>query len=78
MHQINTKDTSNHCAVLIKITGLVQGVGFRPFVFKLAQQNNIHGWVKNQNDGVLIKAEGSKEILNNFLIYLNWNLYYKI
>jgi len=73
VHQTNTKDTSNHCAVLIKITGLVQGVGFRPFVFKLAQQNNIHGWVKNQNDGVLIKAEGSKEILNNFISLLNKN-----
>jgi len=30
----------------IRITGIVQGVGFRPFVYKLAHQENLLGWVK--------------------------------
>jgi hydrogenase maturation protein HypF len=38
----------------IHITGIVQGVGFRPFVYKLARNMKISGWVKNDVDGVRI------------------------
>jgi hydrogenase maturation protein HypF len=51
----------------VHISGLVQGVGFRPFVYRLATQNNICGWVENGNDGVRIHAEGAEEHLNQFL-----------
>jgi len=51
----------------IKITGLVQGVGFRPFVYKHALKCGICGWVENRNDGVLIHAESSPEKLDNFI-----------
>jgi len=51
----------------IHITGLVQGVGFRPFVYRLAIQNLIKGWVENGNDGVRIHAEGLSEDLNKFI-----------
>lgn len=54
----------------IHITGLVQGVGFRPFVYRLAVQYRIHGWVNNGNDGVRIHAEGLETDLSLFLLAL--------
>jgi hydrogenase maturation protein HypF len=51
----------------VHISGLVQGVGFRPFVYRLARQYNICGWVENGNDGVRIQAEGSEEDLGKFI-----------
>ncbi|MFH1902938.1 MAG: carbamoyltransferase HypF [Candidatus Omnitrophota bacterium] len=51
----------------IKITGLVQGVGFRPFVYRLAGRLSLSGFVRNQRDGVDILAEGRKETLKEFL-----------
>lgn len=35
----------------------MQGVGFRPFVYRLAQQYGLHGWVVNGTDGVTVKVE---------------------
>jgi hydrogenase maturation protein HypF len=54
-------------AYKIHIKGLVQGVGFRPFVYRLARQNNLKGWVENRNDGVTIKIEAGEKKLENFL-----------
>jgi len=51
----------------IKITGLVQGVGFRPFIYRLAHQYKLKGWVENRNDGVLIEVESDKKNLTNFI-----------
>lgn len=45
-------------AKAIYFNGVVQGVGFRPFVFKLAEEMGIKGWVNNSNQGVTIHAEG--------------------
>ncbi|WP_407307891.1 carbamoyltransferase HypF [Desulfosporosinus sp. SB140] len=42
----------------IYLNGIVQGVGFRPFVFNLAEELNISGWVNNSSHGVTIHAEG--------------------
>lgn len=42
----------------IYLNGIVQGVGFRPFVFKLAEQMQVKGWVNNSSHGVNIHAEG--------------------
>ena len=44
-------------AYKIRVKGLVQGVGFRPFIYKLALEHKIKGWVENRNDGVYIHAE---------------------
>jgi hydrogenase maturation protein HypF len=52
----------------LQITGLVQGVGFRPFVFKLAKKLGLRGYVLNNNSGVSIEVEGKKQKLNDFLI----------
>ena len=48
----------------IRVTGLVQGVGFRPFVWRLAQELNLAGWVRNDAAGVEIAAEGKTEQLD--------------
>ena len=54
-------------AYKIEIKGLVQGVGFRPFVYKMARFHAICGQVENNNKGVLIRAEGDKNALSNFI-----------
>ncbi|MFA6190821.1 MAG: carbamoyltransferase HypF [Sulfurimonas sp.] len=43
------------------INGVVQGVGFRPFIYKLACENNLVGFVKNDGNGVELEVEGSKK-----------------
>ncbi len=50
-----------------KITGIVQGVGFRPFVYRLAGNNNIKGMVLNNEKGVEIDAEGNERDIEAFL-----------
>jgi hydrogenase maturation protein HypF len=51
----------------IRVRGVVQGVGFRPFVFRLAQANTLHGWVLNGEEGVEIHLEGSEPALDDFV-----------
>jgi len=51
----------------IHIRGLVQGVGFRPFVYRQAMNHRISGWVENNNTGIHIHAEGMKADLEAFL-----------
>ena len=50
----------------IHIGGLVQGVGFRPFVCRLAERMGLHGWVSNGNDGVHIEINATEETADNF------------
>lgn len=54
-------------AWLIRVRGLVQGVGFRPFVYRIALRTNVNGWVENNNEGVTIFAEGEADVLVDFL-----------
>ena len=51
----------------IVVKGIVQGVGFRPFVYKLALDNNLKGNVYNSQDGVYINIEGKKKNIDNFI-----------
>jgi hydrogenase maturation protein HypF len=53
--------------VRIELTGVVQGVGFRPFVFRLAQQLKLVGWVKNDHRGVTVEVEGTRDKVRAFL-----------
>ena len=55
----------------IHIRGIVQGVGFRPFVFNLAQRLQLSGYVLNSSAGVVIEAEGSEAGLDQFVRALN-------
>jgi len=52
----------------IHIQGLVQGVGFRPFIYRIATSNGLKGWVENSNEGVNIIVEGKPDDLEAFII----------
>ncbi|MGP8152676.1 MAG: carbamoyltransferase HypF, partial [Smithella sp.] len=48
-------------------SGIVQGVGFRPFVYRLAVKNGLTGFVQNRPEGVIAEVEGNPETLDTFL-----------
>jgi hydrogenase maturation protein HypF len=54
----------------VHVTGVVQGVGFRPFVWALAHSLDLHGWVRNDTAGVVAEVEGSRPDLARFLVAL--------
>lgn len=54
-------------AYSITVRGVVQGVGFRPFVYRLALANDLKGWVLNAEEGLEIHLEGDEEPLELFL-----------
>lgn len=54
-------------ALDIRVTGIVQGVGFRPFVYRLAHETGVAGWVLNGVDGVHVHAEGTESQLEAFV-----------
>src|SRR6201992_2517421 len=54
-------------ACSIKVRGVVQGVGFRPFVYRLARANTLAGWVLNGEEGVEIFVEGADNGLKAFV-----------
>ena len=51
----------------VKVWGVVQGVGFRPFVFRLAHDHNLNGSVRNTSCNVEIEIEGKREDIDGFL-----------
>ena len=53
-------------ACLIKVRGVVQGVGFRPFVYRIAHELNLAGWVLNGEEGVAIHLEGNEGVIQEF------------
>jgi len=56
-----------YTAVRIHIAGVVQGVGFRPFVYNLATGLGLYGWVRNSTSGVEIEAAGPARALREFI-----------
>ena len=57
----------------IVVEGIVQGVGFRPFVYNLAKGFGLKGWVNNNSEGVYIDVEGTSEDMDEFLKCLKNN-----
>jgi hydrogenase maturation protein HypF len=58
--------------VKLNVTGIVQGVGFRPFIYRIAVRNGLAGYVRNKGDaGVEILVEGSEQRISSFLKDLN-------
>jgi hydrogenase maturation protein HypF len=53
-------------AATVRITGVVQGVGFRPFVFGLAKSLGLAGWVLNTSEGVVAFVEGEQAAIDDF------------
>ncbi len=54
----------------IAIRGAVQGIGFRPFIYRLARELDLAGWVNNVPWGVLVEVEGDRPRLDTFLVRL--------
>jgi hydrogenase maturation protein HypF len=57
----------------INVRGVVQGVGFRPFVFQLATKHGLNGWVCNTSEDVKIEVQGDSRELEQFLSELQHN-----
>ena len=51
----------------IEVRGIVQGVGFRPFVYRLANELGLAGWVRNDGGGVTVEVEGSGAGIEDFV-----------
>ncbi|NIO00817.1 MAG: carbamoyltransferase HypF [Candidatus Latescibacteria bacterium] len=62
------KEITEQERLRVVIRGAVQGVGFRPFIYRLASEMALNGWVVNTPHGVLIEVEGSDERLKQFLL----------
>jgi hydrogenase maturation protein HypF len=51
-----------------QIRGIVQGVGFRPFVFRTAERHALGGWIRNDSEGVVIEVQGHAGALEEFIV----------
>src|SRR5262245_41880268 len=58
------------CRYRIVLDGAVQGVGFRPFVYRLASSLSLSGYVQNSTDGLVIEVEGDPDRVNRFMTRL--------
>src|SRR3990172_881499 len=64
---VATRTAADRSALLLHVTGLVQGVGFRPFVHRLAMRHHLGGWVLNAAGDVRIEIEGQPPELAAFV-----------
>ena len=51
----------------VRVRGVVQGVGFRPFIYRLALEHNLAGFIGNDTNGVTIEVEGFEEQVEAFV-----------
>lgn len=56
--------------IRIFLNGVVQGVGFRPFIYRCAKEKGLAGFVENISDGVIIEVQGSRHDLNDFVKHI--------
>jgi len=66
----NTNSPAGQVRLRLAVRGAVQGVGFRPFVFRLASELSLTGWVMNTGMGASIEIEGMRVSLEQFLLRL--------
>lgn len=59
--------------LFLTIKGIVQGVGFRPFIYNLATRLNLKGWVNNNSEGVYIDIEGENDYIEKFIDKIKTN-----
>ena len=62
------RDEGSRARLKLSIRGAVQGVGFRPFVYRLAAELGLDGWVNNTARGVFVEVEGERPKLDQFLL----------
>ena len=63
----STPATGERVRLRVEVGGAVQGVGFRPFVYRLASELGLAGWVNNSSQGAAIEVEGDVDSLAEFL-----------
>ncbi|MDX1280345.1 carbamoyltransferase HypF [Shewanella colwelliana] len=61
------KPLTDPCRIKLVITGIVQGVGFRPFVYRLATELNLSGFTFNNSQGVTIELQGNSTNITQFV-----------
>lgn len=64
---MHTKSKERIIRLGIRIKGIVQGVGFRPFIYNLAKSHSLSGYVLNHTEGVDVEVEGKEEKVEDFL-----------
>ena len=64
---MTTRESSAEARLHVVVRGAVQGVGYRPFVYRLAHELGLTGWVNNSTQGVFIEVEGLPSTLETFL-----------
>ena len=64
---LDSSSASRRIRKSVRVRGVVQGVGFRPFVYRLATQNALGGHIGNDTDGVTIEIEGAASAVAEFL-----------
>ncbi len=64
------EETLSEISLEVIVTGLVQGVGFRPFIFRIATKAGLTGWVLNTNENVKILVTGDPVNISSFLTAL--------
>lgn len=69
----STTSTGERGRLRIEVRGVVQGVGFRPFVYRLASELRLPNWVNNSPQGAVIEVEGDPDSLAEFLRRLEAN-----
>lgn len=67
-------NTSEPVRLALCIAGIVQGVGFRPFVFRTAIRNRLTGNVRNESGAVIVEVEGKKSMIESFIHELRTQL----
>jgi hydrogenase maturation protein HypF len=55
---------------VVKVSGVVQGVGFRPFIYQLATEYGLNGWVRNTSGYVEIDVEGQPASIDKFINHI--------
>jgi hydrogenase maturation protein HypF len=71
MQEIYTLRLQKNKRLKVIVRGAVQGIGFRPFIYRLATRLQLRGWILNSSQGVFIEVEGMEESLSTFLLRLD-------
>src|SRR3990167_2415405 len=66
----NMYSSSQYTRIRLTLHGIVQGVGFRPFVYRCAKERGLTGFVENTPEGVIVEIQGNIKNLKDFVDYL--------